>query len=649
MKIFISNLILILLSSHAQAVFTQVTRHSGDDSALQQDLRQILAASTLASDSVNFKWMNSQSQENSVQVRCTTDTAKRLMVQLEISAKNEERVSTFYYGLQKLGFLFPHPRWQISPMENGMRKACGKKYQWQPRFPFRGFHLHTLHPSEWVHGFLMNKPEIAEQTIRWHARNGQNIIQLVLLEQNWDDIAKQLKPLVKLSNDLGVSFGIDISVEMFQQKFARLVSPESKWRLFYLLLFKRQETKDRDIENSLKILMEKIPFDFMTLEIGTSEFTPSNYKMTIDRMNKADNILRAGGKSVFIKIHSSINQMHPELGNFNFLPSYTQPTVGVLPHTLMFYGLVDEKAPAYGRKDFKDMLDFTLKEAKIRPVWYYPETSYFIAMDIDVPLFLTDFLLTRSEDIRALENAGVEGHLNFTTGQELGYWLFDWNLALLANGEFKNEDAPAVRLLGENVDTWKQIIDYQHKYFKKLHLIEELTSSNLLDELPFLNERTIDRRLLQEIKAQPVILKERINLLHEAVTEAPNMDSVKNPELKIMLQITQLRLQHTFFLRQALLAESEHGRDSILFTNNLDQAKRVRLAALDMMTSFIKQYERYPEAQIFSRHKNLTSYPFGYGWTAAKLHFWEREEEMIRQDNYRPWFMQIINPLNIVF
>lgn len=653
MKVSIFAFILPLLCASAQAQFApfklQVKRFSGDEASLRQDLRQILAQSTLSSESIDFSWVPAKGSENTVSMTCSTTLEKKLRVGLKISASNEERVSTFYYGLQKLGFLFPHPRLQISPSEGQMRKACGQSYQWKPRFAYRGFHLHTLHPSEWVHGFFMNKPQIAEETIRWSARNGQNILQAVLLEQNLEDIERQLIPLVRLANNLGISFGIDLSVESIQQRMGRLVSPESKFRLLYLILFRQYETKEKDIEESLHKLLEKLPFDFMTLELGTSEFTPSNYKLTIERLNKADDILRAGGKRLYIKIHSSINQIHPEFGNFNFIPSFTQPTVGVLPHTLMFYGMTDLEAPVYGRKDFKDLLQFTAREAKIRPVWYFPETSYYIAMDIDVPLFLTDFLLVRSEDMRELEKLGVEGHLNFTTGQELGYWLFDWNVALLANSEFKSEDAPALRLLGEDVLAWKKIIDYQHKYFKILHLLEELSSSNLLDELPLFSERTIARRLLQEIKNEPVILKSKIDLLRQAISDAPDLSLVKNPELKALLEITQARLRHALFLRQALLAESEHGRDSRQFNDYLEEARRVRLDALKLMTDFIKQYERYPEAQIFSRQQNLTSYEFGYGWTAGKLHFWEREEEMIRQNSYKPWFMQIINPLKIIF
>lgn len=636
------------VNTSAFASFSLVPRHPGQDSTLKQDFQMIASEANFNPENLVFSWREPSANSNTVQIICSVNN-KNTKFELVVSSQLEERVSTLYYGLQKLGFLFPHPRWQISPTPDEMKSQCGKTFVWQARFRHRGFHLHTLHPSEWVHGFMMNQPQIAEETIRWHARNGQNILQIVLLEQDLDSLAAQLIPLVRLANDLGVSFGIDLSFEMIQQRMMRLVSPESKWRLFYLILFKRYEEKQQDIETNLKLLIKKLPFDFMTLELGTSEFTPSNYQQTIKRMNHADQILREGGKSLYIKIHSSVNQYHPELGNFNFLPSYAEPTVGVLPHTLMMYGLVDKKAPVYGRKDFKDMLEFTEREARVRPVWYYPETSYFIAMDIDVPLFLTDFLLTRSEDIKAIENKNVEGHLNFTTGHEVGYWLFDWNVALLANSEFKNEDAPALRLLKESGPVWERIISYQRKYYKGEHLIAELSSSNLLDELPLFNERTIDRHLLHELKKKPVILKERIELLYKAVSEAPDLSEIKNPELKILMEVTHLRLQHALFLRQALQAELEQGRDSQSFQDFLNQAERVRLDARKLMANFVRQWNRYPEASIFSKHPNLTSYDFGYGWTAGNLHFWEREEQMIRMNNYWPWFMQVINPLKIIF
>lgn len=624
-------------------VLTYLFSQSGmayDKLSLRADFDQILNSAGLDRSTIEFEIKTGQT--NSVSVNCQ----KKAKIKLIVTATESEAVSTLYYGLQKLGFLFPHPRWQISPKKEELFKVCGKSFEWKPRFVERGFHLHTLHPSEWTHGFLMDQPQIAEETIRWNARNGQNRLQIVLLEQEMSEIARQLKPLVKLSNQLGIQFGIDVSFESFQQNMARLVSPNSKLRLAWLTLIQANDTKLKDVEKSLKDYINSMPFDFMTIELGTSEYTPSNYENTIRKINVANKILRDSGKSLFIKIHTSVNQIHPEFGNFNFIPSRSDPTVGVLPHTVIFYGLTDERAPTYSRTDFKDMLQFTAEEVKKRPVWYFPETSYYIAMDIDVPIFLTDYLLTRAIDMRVIEDLGVTGHLNFTTGHELGYWFFDWNLALLNNSEYRNLDFPAAKLLGEDLKLWESIIQFQHKYFKKEHVIQELSSSNLLDELTFMNEQTVERKIFAKLKDDRQFLIERIKLLEAAIAEEPDSAKVKLKEIRLMLEVTSKRLRHALLLRKAMLARLDQSDE---FSDFLSQAQSLRKLAQVSMNKFMIEFNRYPEALIFAEHENLTSYPYGYGFTAGNLHYWQREEEMIRQDKYWPWFMQIVNPFRIIF
>ena len=153
-------------------------------------------------------------------------------------------------------------------------------------------------------------------------------------------------------------------------------------------------------------------------------------------MNEASKVLTDFGKKLYIKVHVSSNQNHKEYGNFNFLPSYANKDVGVLPHTVFFYGLEDDIAPMYGQKNFKNIKSFMAEEhKKKRDIIYYPETSYFIGMDIDIPLLLTDYLVARHEDLQSLQGLGVSKQVNFTTGMELGYWLFDWSLALMANSK----------------------------------------------------------------------------------------------------------------------------------------------------------------------------------------------------------------------
>ena len=120
------------------------------------------------------------------------------------------------------------------------------------------------------------------------------------------------------------------------------------------------------------------------------------------------------------------------------------------------------------------MKEFLLRENGRRPVWYYPETSYFVAMDIDVPLLLTDYLVARSRDLDLLEANRVPGQVTSTTGQELGYWLMDWTTALMVNSEYRGEPWIGLKLLGEDVAAWKKVIEFQTRYFKERGLISML-------------------------------------------------------------------------------------------------------------------------------------------------------------------------------
>jgi hypothetical protein len=67
------------------------------------------------------------------------------------------------------------------------------------------------------------------------------------------------------------------------------------------------------------------------------------------------------------------------------------------------------------------------------------------------------------------------------------------------------------------------------------------------------------------------------------------------------------------------------------------------------MDALVGRYNRYPSARIFEQHENFTGYGFGYGWPAAQLHFWEREERMVERDVWTPWFMNIYEIFGVVF
>jgi hypothetical protein len=597
--------------------------------AVQEDLSQILKKAALPQDSI--QWTHEDTSFavlNTVHVSCPS--AGHL--KLEVHSASQEWVSTFYYGLQKIGFLFPHPRIQINPNRDQLTAACGQTWVWKPRLEYRGFHLHMEHPNEWVHGFLMGQTEIATDTIRWLARNQQNVVNLMLLRQEDEIIQRNLIKPLKLAKELGIHVGINVSFTSLQQKSFYLARP--------LLSFETYQTR---IVRATQELIDLLPFDFLSVDMGSTEFTSSNFRETLAWINATNVVLRKSGRRLFMKAHVSIGQTDPHYGNFNFLSAWSSADVGVFPHSVLDFSLQDAVAPVYGRHNLEDMKEFVLKEKSVRPTWYFPETSYFVGMDIDVPLLLTDYLKARSQDMDFLEDNHVQGQVTFSTGQELGYWLMDWTVALLANGEYRARPLIGLELLGEDLRVWTKILDFQTKYFKDADLLALLSSSTLLDELPFV-QPIYQRVILRNLKDDPALILSQTDLLLRALSDLPDLSGVRNPELKSILQTTWDRLQHAYLLRAALAFEpGSEARFAIL-----DRAKAVRKEARDRMDQFVLHFSRYPEALIFDEQSNPTSYQFGYGWPAKTLHFWEREEKMIRKDDYSPWFMNIYSVVGLL-
>jgi hypothetical protein len=622
MKFFLPILFLV-----TSAWATEVRRWEGHDDVLQKDLSLIEAKANWNQGSLSFHF--NRSDENTVTVRCEDH---RFI--FEVNAAPEEKMSTLYHGLFKIGFLFPHPRWQISPSYERAQSACGQTYAWRPAFPHRGFHLHTLHSNEWVKGFLGGDNSIAFDYIRWLARNRQNVLDLSLLRPQWNDSVRSLKAPMQLAKSFGITRGVSLGLTFQQQNSFRLIP------LFQAI------TGIGDLKHlnkNIEKLNTAIDYDFMTLEIGTSEFTSTNYEKTLQWINITAAKISEEGKKLFTKIHVSTNQVSPKWGNFNFLPRYASKDVGLLPHTVMFYGLYDDSAPMYGNKNFSHMLKFIQEENAEREIWYYPETSYWIFMDQDAPLLLTDYLTTRSRDMQGLHAEKIEGHFNFSSGQELGYWLMDWTVALNADLDQNFNPTSGLSLLGEDLDVWQKIIDFQKTFFKDKQLISIINFPNLQDELS--KNRILERNILKEVFRSDLVREDEIQRLQTAITHLPDVSGVKNEELRLLLEITELRLEHALAVRSSM----RHYWKSEERYLALQDAKSYRLEAQTRINILMKKYNRYPSAQLFDWHKNITSYNYGSLWTAATLFHWKREEDKIIRNNFNPFFENIVNPIDIIF
>lgn len=595
------------------------------DQTIRDDLSRILKVAGLPESAVDFKFVGNGKSE--IKLVCQGDIHT-----LFIQSPPEERTSAFYKGLRELGFLFPHPLKQISPDLEGINRHCNKTWSWRPALKYRGFHLHTLHPSEWISAFYQNKPEVADKTVRWLARNQQNIFDLSLLRVPLSELKSQMRPHFELARKFQIYTGVSLGIALHQQNSYKLLS---LWESYF-----GRNTEEK-IEKRLKELMDALPLSYIVLEAGSSEFTPTDFEKTLKWLNVAGEFTRKNNKVHFTKVHVSSNQVSEKWGNYNFLPQYAKSSVGVLPHTVMFYGVVEDKAPMYGNKNFHGIRDFMLKEKTRRPTWYYPETSYWVGMDVDIPLFLTDYLRTRTEDVKFLYDNQIEGQLNFTTGHALGYWLFDWNLTLINDLDYQFDPMTAFRLLKLDIDKWKAIMDYQKKWYKDEGLIAILSSANLQDELSE-THRIHDRFTMKQLSRNPTRLKEEIELLKKSLKEYPKYDFVRDAEMRSLIRINQLRHMHALAIREALKDSSKKEEHLKVARETREKAKAI-IRELSMLTT------NYPELPLFKEWENPTAYQFGYAYPAASLYFWEREENQIRYDSYFPFWGNMYDVFDIVF
>lgn len=590
---------------------------------VKEDFAQILRTAGLA-DAITLDYRGGS--ENRAVISCDPEKVNIVVT------GDHQWSQTFYMALTRIGFLFPHPRIQVSPTFDQVRSHCGESYTWRPAMKYHGFHLHTLHPSEWVQGFLMGKTDIALDTVRWFARNQQNIFDLSLLRQADSTIFKGLREPFALAKKFGIHAGIAFGAALHQQNSFKLISLP---RTFSDRLSIRQ------IRARLPWILKNIDVSFLNVEMGTSEFTSTSYSRTIKWLNEIAAIADKKGVAMVVKVHCTTNQSDPKYGNFNFLPQFADPRVGILPHTVFLYGIDDEHAPMYGNKNFHFIRDFMLEQKDKRRTWFYPETSYFIALDIDVPLLLTDYLLTRANDSKFIHENGIEGQIVFTTGQEVGYWLFDWTTALLNNLDFNFDPQTGLKLLGEDQDSWTRIIDFQNKWFKHKGLMGVVTFPNFGDELIPGTHLIHPRNFLKKLYKNRKLLDEEIALIEESINDLPADVNIRNTELRAMWEVTEARLHHALWTRRAL-------REPMLLTVHLDEAIRYRNYAHTRIKRIMRFHNRYPGAKVFEWHKNPTSYPWGYAYPAATMHYWRREEEQVRRKKFSPFFMNIVDFMDII-
>jgi len=465
---------------------------------------------------------------------------------------------------------------------------------------------------------------------------------------------------------------LDLSLHMTQQKA--------------FMLYKNFPVSLKSVKNQIAQNLETLfltSWDVIAMEASTTEFTEGNaskiqeLQLYVTDLVKNKHHAHLAGRQHVVKQDKMLGKTKSKTDTLTKEQQSLDANRATFIHTVMFYGLVDKKAPVYENENLLHLLDLLKEEQKIRETWYYPESSYWITFDHSVPMLLTPYLKTRLEDIILMDSLNVEGHLTFSSGWEWGYWLIDWSIARWSWEHTFNNKVLSTRPTQFLADLFKNktILDHlntlhelQEKYIKDEELIRYMVAQTVTDELvaPFdleFHPRPEKSYKWMRKKANEddirIIYKKAIDPLLEFATLSDVIINDLNSgdyslstaqykllqELTHALTITSLRAKHKAHTLSFLLGNRQEQleKGSVpLLQNHIEQATTTRLEAQALVNKQ-EQYYRYPLDYIARPidGAGTTAYDFGYLYPVSNLHFWQREEEQILQNKYGPFFMSI--------
>lgn len=448
-----------------------------------------------------------------------------------------------YAVLQDIGFRFLHP---LKPTHDSFDlnfESLSRRARIEnPRWPVRSIHLHTMHPLELtnvLNGWGISGPQDAagwqalmpywSLYLEWLIAHKQNEVEWPLLwdsdTENYNQSAtrqNRLKEINRVAHSWGIETGLVAPIRFVQQNGWTLL------RNHKARLGKPNEKQDNlnEIKSNLNWLLET-GVSAIAGELGEGEFSSAPAEDTVAELNSIADYLKTKNVPYRVKVHVSTKQFakgyqDPQTRqdiNFNYLPLYASPNVGVLPHTIQIYSL-DDPAPTYGNQNFLDMFRFikmaatgTVRNQK-REVLFYPETAYWVSYDIDVPLFLPVYAYRRVHDLRLIAldeargdmkktNSHINGQVIFSSGWEWGYWFND----LIAAEAAWDPKTNAVN----SIQSFQQIAAESLRLPVQNELIKALTTTSLDQHRLLVNGQTQ--------KGKPANVEKRTGIAYMAGTD----------------------------------------------------------------------------------------------------------------------------------
>jgi hypothetical protein len=605
-------------------------------------------------------------------------------ITLTLRTRSPQGVSFALYGLlqEKLGFRFYHPKRTLIPHRNRWPLPANFIFTATPRFDKKGFHLHTLHPTELAEqlndpGYPDSLAEVKEY-VDWLVRNQQNVMQFFLLrEVDRERWIPHAQAIVAYAHQRGVMAGVEISLAMLQQQAfqtIKLLRPYPSYRC--------------QIDRTLSWLFQA-KWDFVTIEPTMGEYLPNlgqSFPQSMDYL--LSEVAGHYHAKPLVATHVIREKDARKPGNAAMPPTgepmkeeapYTTKA-GILLHSVMCYSVSEPKAPVYGNENQCFVLDRGKRESRRREVWYWPESAYWVAFDNSVPLLLLTYLDTRWRDMESMERIGVINHLTFSSGWEWGYWLIDWSIARWSWRYRDNGKAVPSGPLAPLHDLfpdrrmgclWEKALSLQNHYLKEKELLRlmaaltpfsesprpfrrsfqpepDFTSSYLLHEAPTVYVERLLHGPVAALDGYADKMERVVGKLETVTSRSTAAEKGEEAELRLIstelsrsLEVTSLRARHRSFTLRALMAKRAERPAGIGNAEDLlAAAAAIRGRALGLVRRQEKIY-RYPVTLIARKRQSLTAYPFGYLYPVSDLIFWQREEEQVRRERFDPFFMNI--------
>ncbi len=557
-----------------------------------------------------------------------------------------------YTFLEELGVRFFHPFQEFIPELKGIFLPKEINLLRTSPYKTRGIHLHLLHPIEYFRSFNEAGEENlreAKRFIDWLQKTGQNYIQWSLLETlDFSTWLEHARKILDYAHMRGIKVGAEIQLwggSSLQNSY---------------LLVKSMDNWEKQIESKIDFIMQ-LPWD--NIEIGFGEFFSADPQGVIDMLNYIANYMGNKYPHTTISVVNHVGN-YPQLWvNYNgenvfyyHLPKFADPRIINNVHTVFFFDLFRNWG-MYNHPDFHLQKDYIFELLPSRAVRYKPESAYWCTADIDVPLFLPEYIYARWIDISGLvkevkdkDLPMIEGHVLFSSGHEWGYWLTDYLSAkmLWEPGEefdyFIKHFAGIYGNCSESIkNSLLEFIDSQTIYLFDNKLIPYISGEDFYDDIGYLigivtHPKRVQFEELTDMSEEELYgfesnvlekLQEMAEKTHRVESNVnkrcDGSDSFLKPwcmEISDGIKITRLRLLHSLNLYRSVLASLKSQE----YKKYLDETENLRKEAKSILENR-KKYYRFDIDRLTGSYKNPTIYPFGYLKQTHTLCLWERQHQ----------------------